>query len=215
MTKGRIWISGLVVAALAALAIGAALSNTVLFRQVVQGTTDLTRNIPAGLGPWQLVAQSPVSESEIRGLETRDIVKRTYSNGRDRIELVVAYIAHSSRKSAHAQEACLRGSGAMVSRIESRQLTLAPVLAKSLSLDFHNQKQHVYYWYKIGNRYTAAYLESSLKMFLGGLFGSDARGASLIRLLTPVGHGEPQARVDERLEEFAMHLIPALEKHLP
>lgn len=202
-------------AALAALAAGALLSNTVLFRQVVQGTTDLTRNISPELGPWRLVEQAAATESEIRGLETRDIVKRTYGNGQEYIELVVAYIAHSSRKSAHAQEACLRGSGAMVGKIESRRLAGSPVLAKSLSLDLQNRKQHVYYWYKIGKVYTSDYLESSLKMFIGGLFGADAQGASLVRLLTPVRHGESQERIDARLEEFTRYLIPALEANLP
>jgi EpsI family protein len=157
----------------------------------------------------------PATESEVRGLETRDIVKRTYANGGDYIDLVVAYIAHSSRKSAHAQEACLRGGGAMVGRIESRRLEKTPVLAKSLSLDLHDRQQHVYYWYKIGRTYTAEYLSSSLKMFLGGLFGGDTQGASLVRLMTPVRRGEPQVRVDARLEEFTVHLIPALEANLP
>jgi len=201
--------------ALIALAGSAALSNTLLFRQAVQGTSDLTRNIAGQMGAWTLVDQVPATESEIRGLETRDIVKRTYTDGRDYVELVAAYIAHSSRKSAHAQEACLRGSGAMVGHIESRNLARSPVKAKSIGLDMHEQRQQVYYWYKIGDTYTADYLASSFKMFLGGLVGAEQRGATLIRLLTPVRKGESQAAVDARLEDFAVHLLPELEKHLP
>jgi EpsI family protein len=199
----------------AALIGGAILSNTLLFRQTVQGNTTLTRNIPSQLGPWKLVDEAPASESEVRGLETSDIIKRTYSDGTDYVDLVVAYIAHSSRKSAHAQEACLRGTGAMVGRIESINLKRTPVLAKSLSLDLHNRQQHVYYWYKIGRTYTADYLSSSLKMFLGGLIGSKNQGASLVRLMTPVRRGEAIERIDTRLEDFTVHLIPALETNLP
>ena len=106
MTPGRQRI--LIGAALALLAASAALSNTVLFRQVVQGRTELTRGIASRIGAWQLIDEQPASASEVQGLETSDIIKRTYSDGRDYMELVVAYIAHSSRKSAHAQEACLR-----------------------------------------------------------------------------------------------------------
>jgi EpsI family protein len=201
--------------ALGGLAVSALLTHTLLFRQVVQGNTDLTRRIPERLGKWSKVADSPVSESEIRGLETADVLKRVYGDGETYVELVVAYIAHSSRKSAHAQEACLRGAGALVGRIETRRLEKAPVLAKSISLDLHDQKQQVYYWYKIGDVHTASYLSSSLKMFLGGLAGSRAQGASLVRLLTPVRKGEPQAGVDARLEDFAAELVPELGKHLP
>lgn len=207
-----------VFAALLALATSAALSNTLLFRQSVQGNTDLARNIAPSLGPWRAVAESPASESEIRGLETRDILRRTYTNGNAYIELVVAYIAHSSRKSAHAQEACLRGSGALVGRIESKQLAKAPVKVKSISLENHDQKQLVYYWYKIGHTYTADYLASSIKMFLGGFTrarNSASQGASLVRLLTPVNRNENQAAVDARLEEFTVFLLPELERNLP
>lgn len=203
-------------AALLSLAAAAVLSNTLLFRQTVQGNTDLARRIPQSLGPWMLIDDHPATESEVRGLETRDIVKRTYSRGGgEYVNLVVAYIAHSSRKSAHAQEACLRGSGAMVGHIESRRLSRAPILARSMGIDLMNNKQHVYYWYKIGNEYTADYLESSLKMFLGGLFGGSKQGASLVRIMTPVRRGEAQEKVDLRLEDFAVHLLPALEAHLP
>lgn len=201
--------------ALGALAASALLTHTVLFRQTVQGNTDLTRHIPASLGKWSKVGDTPASASEIRGLETADVLKRIYTDGDSYVELVVAYIAHSSRKSAHAQEACLRGAGALVGKIETRRLSRAPVLAKSISLDLHDQRQQVYYWYKIGDVHTASYLSSSLKMFLGGLAGSKAQGASLVRLLTPVRKGEPQAGVDGRLEDFASQLLPELGKHLP
>jgi EpsI family protein len=143
------------------------------------------------------------------------VAKRIYSDGRDHVELVVAYIAHSSRKSAHAQEACLRGSGAMVSKVESRQLERSPVLAKSIVLEHANARHQVYYWYKIGRIYTADYLSSSLKMFFGGLFGGGRHGAALVRLLTPVRKGEDQAQVDRRLEDFTAQLLPELERHLP
>lgn len=197
------------------LGVTAVLSNTVLFRQVIQGTSDLTRGIPSSLGPWMQIDEAPASPNEIRGLETRDIVKRVYSDGSTTIELVVAYIAHSSRKSAHAQEACLRGSGAMVGSIESRALQGTAVLAKSISIDLNDRRQHVYYWYKIGHSHTANYLISSLKMFLAGLWGGKSQGASLVRLLTPVAKGENQRTVDARLENFTRFLVPELERVLP
>lgn len=202
-------------AALALMACGAWLSNTVLFVQTVQGNTQLTRNIPGRLGAWNLIEETPPTASEIQGLETRDVIKRTYSNGSDYIELVVAYIAHSSRKSAHAQEACLRGAGAMVSDIGMRRMTRVPVEAKSIAIDLQDRRQRVYYWYKIGRTYTADYLGSSLRMFLGGLVGKKSQGASLVRLLTPERRGESLDQVNGRLEDFSAQLIPALEATLP
>ena len=193
----------------------AVLSNTLLFRQVVQGKTDLTRLIPSQLGGWSLIDEVSASASEVQGLETTDIIKRTYSDGRFQMELVVAYIAHSSRKSAHAQEACLRGAGALVGSVEDLGLGQGRVLGKVISIDIRDRRQWVCYWYKIGNTYTAQYLRSSLLMFLGGLIGKKHQGASLIRLLTPEHRGESQERIQARFEDFTQFLLPELEKHLP
>jgi EpsI family protein len=207
----RIWTF----AALAALAAAAALSNTVLFRQVVTGKTELTRNIPSRIGSWELVEESAATPGEIQGLETTDIIKRTYSNGRNYMELVVAYIAHSSRKSAHAQEACLRGAGAMVGSIGDLELDSNRVDAKMISIDLRERRQWVCYWYKIGDTYTAQYLSSSLLMFLGGLIGETHQGASLVRLLTPEARGESQDQIRARMDDFTHHLLPELRKNLP
>jgi EpsI family protein len=202
-------------AALAALGAAAVLSNTVLFRQVVTGKTELTRNIPSRIGAWELVDESQPSAGEIQGLETTDIIKRTYSNGRNYMELVVAYIAHSSRKSAHAQEACLRGAGAMVGSIGDLDLDSSRVSAKLISIDLREHRQWVCYWYKIGDTYTAKYLSSSLLMFLGGLIGQNHQGASLVRLLTPEARGESQAQIQARMDDFTHSLLPELHKNLP
>jgi EpsI family protein len=217
MTSGRQRL--LLGAALAFLAVSAALSNTLLFRQTVQGQTDLARNISAHIGTWQLIDEQPASPSEVQGLETRDIIKRTYSDGRDYMELVVAYIAHSSRKSAHAQEACLRGAGALVGTIGAVTWEDGRVGGKLISIDLRDRRQWVCYWYKIGNVYTADYLASSLRMFLGGLLGgwmgNAHQGAALVRILTPENRGESREQIERRMRDFTHSLLPELEKHLP
>jgi EpsI family protein len=213
MTPGR--QRACLIAALLALAATAALSNSILFRQVVQGNTALTRNIGQNIGAWRLVDEQPATASEIQGLETRDIVKRTYSDGRNSIELVVAYIARSSRKSAHAQEACLRGAGALVGSIGDVRWADGRVRGKLLSIDMQNRRQWVCYWYKIGPTYTADYLSSSLRMFLAGLVGRKNQGATLIRILSPEMPGQSQNAVQARMEDFTRGLLPELEKWLP
>lgn len=213
MTPGR--QRALLGAALCMLAASAALSNTVLFRQALQGRTELTRGISPRIGAWHLVDEQTATASEVQGLETRDIIKRTYSDGRSYIELVVAYIAHSSRKSAHAQEACLRGAGAQVGAIETVRWDGGRVAGKLLSIDLRDSRQWVCYWYKIGNTYTADYLSSSLRMFLGGLLGNKPKGAALVRILTPENRGETRAQIEQRMQDFTHFLLPELEKNLP
>lgn len=203
------------IAALALLGACAFLSNTVLFRQSVQGNTELTRNIPRTIGGWELVDETAATPSEIQGLETSDIIKRTYSNGRSYMELVVAYIAHSSRKSAHAQEACLRGAGASVGSIAELNMDGGRVSSKLISIDLRERRQWVCYWYKIGDRYTADYLQSSLLMFFEGLMGRKHQGASLVRLLTPEARGETQEQIRARIQDFTHFLLPELDKQLP
>ena len=209
--RQRAWLS----AAFVILALSAALSETVLFRQAVQGDTRLARNISPQIGNWHLVDEQAASASEVRGLETRDIIKRTYSDGRNYMELVVAYISHSSRKSAHAQEACLRGSGAMVGTIGDVAWEAGRVQGKLISIDVNNQREWVCYWYKIGHTYTADYLASSLRMFLGGLIGEKQQGASLVRILTPETRGESPQQIEVRMRDFTRALLPELEKNLP
>ena len=162
-----------------------------------------------------MVDEQPASPSEVQGLETRDIIKRTYSDGHDYMELVVAYIAHSSRKSAHAQEACLRGAGALVGTIGKVSWENGRVGGKLISIDVRDQREWVCYWYKIGNTYTADYLASSLRMFLGGLIGEKNQGASLVRILTPEARGESQSRIEARMQDFTHSLLPEREKALP
>lgn len=203
------------VIALAAMAATAVLSNTAWFRQDIASNTRLTRHIPHTLGSWTLVEDSGPSESEIRGLETTDIIKRTYSDGRNLVELVVAHIAHSSRKSAHAQESCLRGSGALVGSIYRHRPISTPVDATVISIESRNRKSLVFYWYKIGPTYTSEYFRSSLLMFMGGLVGRQAKGASLVRILTPLAPGEQEEAARARLDAFTGSLIPALEATLP
>ncbi len=215
MTRGPHPHFAWTVAALVMLGAAAWLSNTLLFRQSVQGDTELTRNIPRTIGGWELVDEVAASPSEIQGLETSDIIKRTYSNGRSYMELVVAYIAHSSRKSAHAQEACLRGAGASVGSIGELNMDGSRVSAKLISIDLRERRQWVCYWYKIGDRHTAKYLQSSLLMFFEGLMGRKHQGASLVRLLTPEARGETQEQIRGRIQDFTHFLVPELEKQLP
>ena len=206
---------GLTFAVLGLLGVSAWLSNSVLFRQTVTGKTELTRTLASHLGPWELIEESQPSPGEVQGLETTDIIKRTYSNGRNYMELVVAYIAHSSRKSAHAQEACLRGAGAMVGSIEDIGLDDGGVSAKLISIDIREKREWVCYWYKIGDTHTARYLQSSLMMFLGGIIGQKHQGASLVRLLTPEVRGESRKDVEARLDDFTRYLVPELHGKLP
>jgi len=204
-----------IILALTLLAASGFITQIAFFKQSVQGVTALTQSIPPTLGRWHLVASSPISESEIRGLETRDIVRRTYSDGQMNIELVVAYISQSSRKSAHAQEACLRGAGAMVGEIKTWQMPNTPVSSKLIALDFHNQRQWVCYWYKIGDLHTAAYLRSSWLMFFGGLSGRKTGGASLIRLLALQSPGQSPDAIRQGFDDFTASLLPDLKQRLP
>jgi EpsI family protein len=195
---------------------GALLTQTVLFSQAIKGDTDLTRTIAPNLGRWQLVDEHQPSEGEYRGLETRDIVKRSYSDGESLIELVVAYIPKSNRKSAHAQESCLRGSGALVGSIFSRDLSSVPVKATVISMEYAQSKSWVFYWFKFGQEHSSAYLKANLKMLLRGLTGGEThQGASLVRLLSTQRRGESPEKVQQRLEDFAAQLVPELNRRLP
>ncbi len=206
---------GLTFVTFAALALSGYLSNTVLFRQHIHEGTHFTASLPGNLGKWHLVESAEPTPGEIRGLETRDIVKRVYSDGRRPVEVVVAYIARSSRKSAHAQEACLRGAGALVAEINSKQLQRSAVGARVIALDYRSQRHWVYYWYKMGDAHTGEYFLSSLKMFWRGWFGGADKGTAFIRVMTPEAVTEDAHAAHTRLEDLVAALVPALDAVLP
>ncbi len=126
----------------------------------------------------------------------------------------MAHIPHSSRKSAHAQEACLRGSGASVGLVKRTRMSRAPVEATMISLEHKSRMAWVYYWYKMGADYNSKYLSSSWKMFLDGL-GGGQKGTSLIRLLSPETRTGRPEDVHAAMEDFTHYLIPALDGVLP
>ncbi len=197
------------------LIVGAYLSHFVLFQQPIRVDSDYTKNIPQTIGRWSLIDVSTPSESEYRGLETKDIIKRTYSDGNQYIELVVAYIAHSNRKSAHAQEACLRGAGAMVGSIEHRNIANNAADVTSISVDYAQHKAWVYYWFKMGHLHSSRYLNLSWKLFLAGLLHGGHQGSALVRLLAYQNPMDNKADVQKHLEDFAENLIPVLNQTLP
>ena len=207
---------GLTLALFGLLIFAAFLSNTVLFSQGIKGQTDFTKLISEQLGPWRIMDHGIPSDQEYRGLETRDVIKRTYSDGEHLIELVVAYIPESNRKSAHAQESCLRGSGALVGSIQRKNLPRIAVDATVISIEHGQSKAWVYYWFKFGSEHSSAYLKANFKMLLAGLKGGKApTGASLIRLHALQTRGEPGEKVQRRLDEFAAVLVPELNLRLP
>ncbi len=211
MSKHNVYLSAVFVL----LILSGWLSNVHLFQQPVRATSDLTKNISKVMGTWRLYREMEPLEAEYQGLETTDIIKRTYTNGEDFIHLIVAYIAHSNRKSAHAQEACLRGSGAKVGALSTSPLGDSPVTATKITINMGGQEALVYYWYKIGNVYTSQYLKSSFLMFLGGIIGKKQQGAALVRISTSISRGVNKTAAKNRLEEFTQALLPQLNKHLP
>ena len=202
--------------ALIFLALSAILTHKFLFKQTISEASSLTQNIPKQIGRWTSMYSSKPSQGEINGLETTDILKRNYFDGVTPIEVVVAYIAKSTRKSAHAQEACLRGSGSEVSNITIKRMDKIDVTSTRIEMEFRDRKFLVNYWYKSGNLYTSKYLESSLIMFWNGLFGGESKGTALVRLSLPIpAHSKSVNETQAILEEFTSYLIPELERYLP
>lgn len=199
----------------AALALTAFAGYFFLFRQTIQASTHFTLMISPQLGPWTALREGKVSAGEIRGLETSDVIRRHYRRGPSVIEAVIAHIPISNRKSAHAQEACLRGSGAMVSRLEKVSFPELPLKATHIEMDYAGRKVTVLYWYKFGHDHTSDYIRSIALMSLSALKGDGPRGSTLIRLLTPRGENETPDQALARLREFSRPLIGELNDKLP
>jgi EpsI family protein len=158
----------------------------------------------------------------VDALKFDDYVLADYRRDGDSVpvNLYVAYYG-SQRKGAsvHSPRSCIPGGGWEISDLEAvtvedvgpeqRTLTVnRAVIAKGVD------KQLVYYWFDQRGRQMTSEYDVKLMLFWDALTRSRTDGA-LVRLVTPIRHGERAARADERLAEFIRAVYPQVEAFVP
>ena len=136
------------------------------------------------------------------------------------VNLYAAYY-QSQRKgqSAHSPQSCLPGGGWEIFSLNSMDLPARSGMVRSLHVNRaliqkDSQKQIVLYWFKQRDRILSNEYLVKLYLFWDALSRGRTDGA-LVRIASPVGPGETEAIVDQRLLRFVSTIEPELARYVP
>jgi EpsI family protein len=169
----------------------------------------LKEAIPKRIGMWTMIRESGPSEDEIRILETKAILTRTYSCGfLPEMELSVVF-AKDNRRVAHPPEICYKGAGW---NVEGKQIVEFPVgdepfRANRRLLTHGEQRLLLLYWYNAGREYTPNYLLMQGLIIKAHLLNRRSSSA-LIRVSTRSPSAADDEEIAAQLCKFAAQAIP-------
>ncbi len=174
-------------------------------------------DFPMTIGQWQS-EDIPISDNDYAVLETRNAFVRIYRKPTG--EEVMLYIIYSqtNRRVAHPPEICYTGGGAAIiskfpEEIAKNILNSKPIMANRLLIDYPNYQQIMYYWFKVGNSYTASYWGGQILIALKSMTGQPSSSA-LIRLTATV-EGDDQERTVGIIRGFAREILPLVSQYVP
>jgi len=191
-------------------------SLNLLFNDVKEIDTVDIKNFPRVIGAWTS-EEIPLSKDDLDILETDNAFIRKYTNSNG--EAVYLYIVYSqtNRKVSHPPEICYTGSGVSILEnvhdqihMEYKNLTIN---ANRLLLTKDKYYQITYYWFKVGDAFTANYWKQQMLVAINSLLGKDT-GSALIRISADINNNDKETAVKE-VKEFTALMAPQLFKYLP
>ena len=195
-------------------------SNFVVEREEVAPPRAIFIDFPMQVDGW--VGQSITLEKQyIDALRFDDYMLADYqlANGQP-VNLYAAYY-RSQRKgqSAHSPKSCLPGGGWDISSFETMEFPIDTEIPHRQSVNRaviqrDKQKQVVMYWFKQRDRLLTNEYLVKFYLFWDALLRGRTDGA-LVRIASPVGPGETEDIVDQRLMQFVSAIEPELTRFVP
>jgi exosortase D (VPLPA-CTERM-specific) len=177
-------------------------------------------DFPMRLNGW-LGTSLSLEKQYIDALRFDDYVLADFRFGDGQpVNLYAAYY-QSQRKgqSAHSPQSCLPGGGWEISSFKRMDLPANSEMARPLHINRaliqkDRQKQIVMYWFKQRDRILSNEYLVKLYLFWDAVSRGRTDGA-LVRIASPVGPGETEDVVDQRLLRFASMVAPELNRYVP
>lgn len=196
------------------------LSMTVINREEIPPPRAAFVDFPMQINGWQ-GRPFPLEQQYIDALRFDDYVLADYRTKKEQPVNFYAAYYRSQRKgqSAHSPQSCLPGGGWEIASLTHKELPSSrlmrqPVMVNRVLIHKGDQKQIVLYWFKQRDRYLAD--EYSVKLYLlWDALSRQRTDGALVRLASPVGPGESEAVVDQRLQEFAAEIGQELSRFVP
>ena len=196
------------------LIIGGILSWSFYFRVYHMLDTVDINHFPKNIGEWSS-NDLPLSKLELDILETKNAFVRRYTApGNKEIYLFIVY-SQNNRKVAHPPEICYTGSGASILNSTRDSVALdksTEINANRLIVEFKKTKQVIFYWFKVGDSFTASYWQQQFLIAMKLMTGKPS-GSALIRLSAIIKDDEKTAVED--IKEFGKQITPFLDQYLP
>ncbi len=186
------------------------------FRLFLRKETVNIHLFPKQIDEWTS-EELTITEDEYAILETRNALARSYQHPSGKEVYLLLVYSQYNRKVSHPPEVCLTGSGVSILSREVKpvltdkknqmvpvnRLLLKQGLTRSLS----------YYWFKVGDQWTASYWRQQILIALKTLTGQTASSA-LIRLSIQIKDSD-QDTFEQDLQGFIQSILPELQQYLP
>ena len=129
------------------------------------------------------------------------------------------YQSQRKGQSAHSPKSCLPGGGWEISSFKHMELPASSGMVRPLPVNRaliqkDSQRQIVLYWFKQRDRILSNEYMVKAYLFWDALSRGRTDGA-LVRIASPVGPGETEEIVDQRLLRFVSKIEPELHRYVP
>ena len=148
-----------------------------------------------------------------------EFMQRVYRRaGEPPVDLFIAYFASQrSGSTLHSPKNCLPGAGwtpVESSRVQFHLADGRAVNANRYIIARGQERQLVFYWYQAHGRTLASEYDAKFYLVADAMRLNRTDG-SLIRLVTPIVPNESVQAAEQRTSEFAGHIVPRLDAHIP
>jgi EpsI family protein len=134
------------------------------------------------------------------------------------VDFFLAYFpSQRTGDTIHSPKNCLPGAGwtpLEAGRITLDRLDRSPVTVNRYIIGQGLDRMLVLYWYQAHGRAVASDYWAKVCLLADAARLHRTDGA-LVRIITPIGHGEATASAQSRAEEFARHIFPLLNAYIP
>jgi exosortase D (VPLPA-CTERM-specific) len=207
------------IAALALVIIGAALSLLTPTPQISPPGRTGFDTFPRQFGPWTGRAE-PLPPNILDALKLDDYVMATYTTkDRTPVSFYSAYYeTQDATRAVHSPHDCIPGGGWQIEKLEQRQF---PALGNFSTFPINRAiirygatRQVVYYWFQERGRHLTNEYVVRWYLFWDALTRQRTDGG-LVRFVTPLQPGEPDAQGDAQIMALASRIVPILDRYIP
>ena len=193
-----------------------AVSWNLYFKIYSQKDTVDIKHFPQQINSW-VAEDMPIAKEDLDVLETQNAFVRRYQNPqKEEVYLFIVYSQYN-RKVSHPPEVCYMGSGVSVTNEVSDLIVSMQdgslLKANRLTVEKGQEKQIVFYWFKVGDTFTSNYWKQQILIALKSFLGQPSSSA-LIRISAQV-KGDNISEATNRIKKFGQLIVPDLHSYLP